>query len=86
MENSDVGASQALGFGHVMGCCSLPISHPGRRGREENSRQRVGVRQVADEAVAQRKNCNTRERGRASYHYAANKNPEGTKFGSVSTA
>lgn len=61
MENSDVGASQALGFGHVTGRCSLPIGHPGRRGREENSRQRVGARQVVDEAVARGKNCNTRE-------------------------
>lgn len=53
----------------------LPANQPrGKEGREENSRQRVGERQVVDEAVAQRKNCNTRERRRASYDFAANKN------------
>lgn len=40
---------------------SRPSGHTGRRDRKENSRQSVGVRQVVDEAIAKRKDCNTRE-------------------------
>lgn len=36
-----------------------PSGHTGRRDREENSRQSVGVRQLVDEAIV--KDCNTRE-------------------------
>lgn len=86
MENSDLGASQALGLSDRRARCSRPIGRTGRRGREGNSRQCVGMRQVVVEVVAQRQNCNTRERCRASYDFAANRKPEGTEFGSVSTA
>lgn len=64
MENSDVGASQApdSGTGGPAAPCQL-ATREGEGGRgEENSRQRVGLRQVVDEAGAQGKNCNTRER------------------------
>ena len=36
-----------------------PSGHTGRRDREENSRQSVGVRQLVDEATV--KDCDTRE-------------------------
>lgn len=40
---------------------SWPSGHRGKRDREENSRQSVGVRPLVDEAIAKRKDCNTRE-------------------------
>lgn len=65
---------------------SQPSGHTWRKDREENSRQSVGVRQVVDEAIAKRRIATLGRRWRASNHFTASKKPEGTKFGSVSTA